>query len=163
MLTENVCLPGNYQENRLVLLVQNPAVIFAYWELSNGQWQALTGHGGLHLRLYEINGSGCRPDEQGKLWTEINLPPFTNDWYFHGLLPARSYCSELGYYGPDQVFYPVLRSNWVETPRAGLSVSRPGEHGLVTVELAPAAKPAQETTAGQLPGSLNFYRQQEHN
>lgn len=34
MLGENEFLPDGYQENTMVLLVQNPAVIFAYWELS---------------------------------------------------------------------------------------------------------------------------------
>ncbi|OAT81820.1 DUF4912 domain-containing protein [Desulfotomaculum copahuensis] len=164
MITENVCLPGAYQENTLVLLVQNPEVIFAYWELSNGQWLAVAGYGGLHLRLYEINGNGpgCWLDGQGKLWTEINLPPFTSDWYFCDLSPGRSYCSELGYYGSDHVFYPILRSNRVQTPRVGLS-SRPGEHALVAVDLTVAAAPAQETATGQLPGSIDFYRRQEHN
>lgn len=161
MLTENVFLPGSYQENTLMLLVQNPSVIFAYWELSNGQWQALGGHGDLYLRLYEIKGPGCLPGDYGEVWTEIDLPPFTNDWYFHGLLPDRIYCSELGYYGLDHVFYPVLRSNRVETPRAGLSASRPAEAGLVTVDMTPATEKALAAIQGQLPGSMDFYHDQD--
>ncbi|OAT79979.1 DUF4912 domain-containing protein [Desulfotomaculum copahuensis] len=157
MLGENAFLPDSYQENTMVLLVQNPAIIFAYWELSKGQRQALAGHGDLYLRLYELNGGDCRPHNGGKMRREINLPPFTQNWYFTSLTPARSYCSELGYYGAPRHFYPILRSNRVETPPDGPSTAISGGR-TVSVDVAAGVKPVREPVVEELPGSSEFYR-----
>ncbi|MGB9802562.1 DUF4912 domain-containing protein [Desulfofundulus sp.] len=105
-------LPRQYNENRLVLMIQEPAVIFSYWELSRGQWESLGEGCSLFLRLYSL---GSTPG--GTILREVSLPPFTNDWYFRDLLPEHVYQAEIGYYGLNGEFYPLLRSNRVLTPR----------------------------------------------
>ncbi|WP_027356114.1 DUF4912 domain-containing protein [Desulfofundulus thermocisternus] len=105
-------LPPCYNENRLVLMVQEPAVIFSYWELSREQWESLRGEQFLFLRLYISASSG-----ESASWREISLPPFTDNWYFRDVLPEQSYYAEIGYYGPEGEFYPLVRSNRVTTPR----------------------------------------------
>lgn len=133
-VTPGMELPLNYHQNRLVLMVQEPTVLFAYWELSPGQWQALGGQHELCLRVYEVEGNGVFPAAP---WREVSLPPFTNNWYFQQVIPDRAYVSELGCYGPDGQFYPLLRSNRVSTPRV-----RPGAGSWeVTVQALPQAGP----------------------
>ncbi|RKO67468.1 DUF4912 domain-containing protein [Desulfofundulus salinus] len=105
-------LPRHYNENRLVLMVQEPTVIFSYWELSRGQWEFLGEGRPLFLRLYTTGSN-----QVGTVLKEVSLPPFTNDWYFRDVLPEHTYQAELGYYGPEGEFYPLLRSNQVVTPR----------------------------------------------
>lgn len=105
-------LPRHYNENRLVLMVQEPTVIFSYWELSRGQWESLGEGRSLFLRIYTT-----KSNRVSTVLKEVSLPPFTNDWYFCDLLPDQTYQAELGYYGPEGEFYPLLRSNRVVTPR----------------------------------------------
>jgi hypothetical protein len=116
MLTKGFELPATYGENALCLLVQSPRVVFAYWELSEGHIRTVTEHGDLFLELNNLvlqDGSLVR----GHLCSKIKLPPFTGNWYFHDLDPGCFYYCELGF-EQDGMFYPLLRSNWVETPRA---------------------------------------------
>ncbi|SHI58252.1 DUF4912 domain-containing protein [Desulfofundulus thermosubterraneus] len=105
-------LPRHYNENRLVLMVQEPTIIFSYWELSRGQWESLGDERFLVLRLYTTGSNRV-----STVLKEVSLPPFTNDWYFRNVLPEHTYHAELGYYGPEGEFYPLLRSNKVVTPR----------------------------------------------
>ncbi|MDQ0286986.1 hypothetical protein J2Z49_002103 [Desulfofundulus luciae] len=105
-------LPRHYNENRLVLMIQEPTVIFSYWELSRGQWESLGEGRPLFLRLYTTG-----LNQGGTILMEVSLPPFTNDWYFRDVFPEYIYQAELGYYEPKGEFYPLLRSNQVVTPR----------------------------------------------
>jgi hypothetical protein len=116
-VVSSVGLPESYGENRLVLLVQEPVVLFAYWELSDAHWRSIREYGnGPYLRLLE---TGSEPAPQH----EILLPSPVGGWYFRGLTPGGSYRVQIGYYSPDRViFYPVLCSNGVNTPQV------PGRH-----------------------------------
>lgn len=106
-------LRADYNENVLVLLVQNPNVIFAYLEMSDHFWGALVGHGQPVLRLYDVTGGASSSAEPV---TEVDLPPFTANWYFHSLTPGRTYAGELGWRDRQGLFVSLLRSNPAATP-----------------------------------------------
>lgn len=152
-------LPVSYNENTLVLLVQNPVVIFAYWELSAGQWRTLAAYGEPRLRLYRHKGDPCRADGV-ELTEEVVLPPYTDNWYFKNLKPSGSYYSELGYYGPGGMFYPLLRSNRVETPRVGAGGERADRW--ITVETTLIVETVARAADDALPGSMVFYRRENN-
>lgn len=107
------------RENALYLLVQSPRVIFAYWDLSEGHIKTINEHGDLYLQLHTLGAKNSPPEEsaleESTLYEEVKVP-FTNRWYFHSLEPGNLYFCELGI-KQNGMFYPLLRSNRVQTPR----------------------------------------------
>lgn len=145
-------MPPNYNENVLILLVQKPETVFAYWELSAHQWNALANKGGLYLRLYAYPEE-CKPDTGSVMEEEVLLPINCSNWYFEGMLPEREYYTELGWKFADGLFIPILRSDPVVTPRnhpvvtvltgrppAGQTVKLVGATGQVVLPVSIAIK-----------------------
>lgn len=108
-------IPQYYNENVLIMLVQKPDAVFAYWELSGHQWRALGNKDGLYLRLYSCQAEGD-PDSGANVLEEVKLPVNCKNWYFNGLNPEMEYYTELGWKASDSLFMPILRSDPVVTP-----------------------------------------------
>lgn len=162
MLTEGFELPATYGENVLHLLVQSPRVIFAYWELSEGHIRIVTEHGDLFLKLYNSDLKDGFP-AKGYLCRKVKLPPFTGNWYFHDLDPGRFYYCELGF-EQDGVFYPLLRSNQTETPRAGrVQLTAGWETTRITVPGIPLTEEPQALEAEIAVSSTAFYAAEKGN
>jgi len=104
-------LPDSYDENLLVLMVQNPHVVFCYFELGK-TFRALLARNGGRLRLNEV-GEG---DESRMPVEDVALSPEAANWYFRGVADGRSYDAELGWRAADGLFLSLLRSNVVHTP-----------------------------------------------
>ncbi|MDI6710235.1 MAG: DUF4912 domain-containing protein [Bacillota bacterium] len=101
--------------NALVLLVQSPGVIHAYWTLSGEFWAAITARGEFALRLYELYDD--RPGFLG--FHEVRPGCRTGNWYFRQLDPNAVYRGELGRIEGGK-FFPYLTSRPVETPPDGV-------------------------------------------
>lgn len=160
MLMKGFELPATYGENVLYLLVQSPRVIFAYWELSYGHIQTVIKHGDLFLELYSSDlkdGFAMK----GYLCRKVKLPPFTGNWYFHDLDPGRFYYCELGF-EQDGVFYPLLRSNQVETPRASrVGLTTGWETTRITVPGISLTEEPQALEAESAVSSMAFYAKEK--
>lgn len=101
-------LPVRCGESILVLLVQSPRVLFAYWEVSAASQEFLKGKE-MVLRL-------SVPVDGRFLPREVVSPSFyAGNWYFRGVAPGERYRCELGWL-EDGRFYPLLYSEVVETP-----------------------------------------------
>jgi len=99
----------NGGQSELRLLVQNPRVVFAYWELSAGLKEALWGRK-VELRLF---------NEKGKAVLAAEIELAVKNYYFTGLEPDSIYTCEIGVINRNNEFYPLLRSNAVRTPSVG--------------------------------------------
>lgn len=145
-------MPPNYNENVLILLVQKPETVYAYWELSAHQWKALANKGGLYLRLYAYPEQS-ELDNGAVLEKEVLLPVNCSNWYFNGMLSEREYYTELGWKSAEGLFIPILRSDPVVTPRnrpvvtvltgrspVGQPVKLAGATGRVVLPVATAIK-----------------------
>lgn len=104
---KNHSLPPGYEENRLVLMMQNPNVLYAYWDLSPGQRTALANKGKLLLRLNAKNFGLCRVYE---------IAPHWDSFYFTNLETGLEYFCDISVYDRDNESYPVIFSNSVYTP-----------------------------------------------
>lgn len=104
----NKFVPIEYNENALSLMVQSPTVLYAYWELSHGLKNTLSGKKKVQIRL-NIEGDGV-----GQIY-DIDLSE--KSYYFNDVLPGLSYNCELGTVDDYDIFLPLLRSNTVNTPR----------------------------------------------
>ncbi len=114
-------LPPNYNENTLLLLVQTPTILYAYWDLSGGLKDALNRQGNnLLIRLY-VEGQG--------LFGSWDIDTAGKSFYFTNVKPGLTYYCEIGSSGTENRFYPLLRSNPVTAPHdrpSGDSVSTGG-------------------------------------
>ncbi|GAW29318.1 DUF4912 domain-containing protein [Carboxydocella sp. ULO1] len=117
-------LPTYYQgDNRLVAVARDPETIFVYWQLDPVYLESLEAElpalksGITQLRLY-------RYDETTGQWLledSKNLTSFVTSFYFHLARPDARYKVELGRLLNNQLFYCLLVSNEVVTPRAYFS------------------------------------------
>lgn len=103
----NKFVPVEYNENALSLMVQSPTVLYAYWELSHGLKNTLSGKKKVQIRL-NIEGDGVRQTY------DIDLSE--KSYYFNDVQPGLSYNCELGTVADYDMFLPLLRSNTVNTP-----------------------------------------------
>lgn len=115
-------LPDNYGDNQIYLLVRDPHWIYAYWEIQKdhqdenlsklgGNWDSVVSV----LRVYDITD----PDK-GASFTDIILQNMVTAWYLN-VQPNHSYYVEIGLLHRDGRFISLARSNFVTTPRSGMS------------------------------------------
>ena len=106
-------IPESYGRDRLVLLVQDPHHIFAYWEISPGTYArvaALAGAGPAQvLILHTPSGAEQR---------EIDL---RGGNYYLSVAPGSTYRAEIALRGKDGKLHQLAVSNFVQTPAAGPS------------------------------------------
>ncbi|HBX24037.1 MAG TPA: DUF4912 domain-containing protein [Desulfotomaculum sp.] len=158
-------LPRWYDENTLTMLVVNPNSVFLYWELAFGQTKTLQERL-LVLKLYELSPESGHESENPRLVQSVELPPLTNDWYFHDLKPACRYRAEMGWENGHR-FYSFIKSNIVEVPPASPVTATALQPRWQPVEITTATKATTATTTtGEQPvkatvqeliDSMSFY------
>lgn len=106
-------IPDSYGHDRLVLLVQDPHHIFAYWEVSPTTYAkvaAAAGHGAATvLVLHTSSGAEQR---------EVDL---RGGNYYLAVAPGATYRAEIALRSKDGKLHTLAISNFVETPAAGPS------------------------------------------
>jgi len=120
-------LPAVYGKTCLVLLPVDPFWVHAYWELS-GQDTPKAGDDGKKrserfrwiLRVYDVtfiqfDGTNAHSS------FDIKITPHARNWYINLSSPQKSLCAELGRIRADGTFFPVARSNVVQTASAWVS------------------------------------------
>src|SRR6059036_2335402 len=120
-------LPDHYGRTELVLMVVDPLLLFAYWEVtpeSLGQAQDALGAemegARAVLRFYDI--SLIHFDGTNAHHTfDIAIGLEARNWYVHLWTAEKSYCADLGFVARTGRFHSITRSNVVHTPRAGVS------------------------------------------
>ncbi|MCI0527477.1 MAG: DUF4912 domain-containing protein, partial [Nitrospira sp.] len=121
-------LPESYGVTELFLLTVDPFWIFSYWEVTPQAISDLmnrlgprASRGGYVLRIYDVtaiefNGSNAH--------SSFDLPVdlWVRSWYINLWSSEKSLVSDLGYLLPNGQFFLLVRSNVVQTPRAGVSI-----------------------------------------
>lgn len=125
------------QSNKCVLMAQSPGTLFCYWEVSSQKINATLHHLNedwcsleKKIRIYDITAIFFRGDNAHR-YQEFSLPVSYTEWFFYHLIPNRTYCVDIGVVTEDGNFFPLLRSNPIDTPRA-----TPFETGLYTNEVS---------------------------
>jgi hypothetical protein len=104
-------LPVAYGKTRLVLLVVDPYLVHAYWEISPWRLRDLkkkTARGPVVLRFYPQNGKSFD--------MEIDLQ--ARNWYVHLWSPEESLYADLAVRMKDGTLIRLARSQVVRLPRA---------------------------------------------
>ncbi len=108
MLIKDISLSSSYNDNTLVLMVQNPWTLYVYWELSNHQREALAQKNTLQLRLNTADN---------RVYRAYEIKAFWDSFYFTGIEPGQQYYCDISAKGNNGIFYPVIYSNTVFTPQ----------------------------------------------
>jgi len=106
-------VPDRYGVDKIRLMVQEPTVIFAQWELTGGALERVSGdpaHRQIRLRLTNIT----RNDS-----TIRDIDPFTNNWWFN-VDPDTEYRIEIGASTGANNYWLAV-SNIIRTPRNSVS------------------------------------------
>src|SRR6202051_2019118 len=108
-------LPESYGTKKLFLVARDPHILFAYWDLSQVQYQeaARVAHDGkVFLEVY-VPGEGRVQ--------QIHIWDCHKNWYRQVNRPDTNFVAQLGYYKKDVSFEILARSAEVRTPRDTLS------------------------------------------
>jgi hypothetical protein len=111
-------LPAAYGKTRLVLLVVDPYLIQAYWEVAPEKLREAkqqTGQAKGVLRFYmgsKVAGEDALP---GSFDIEVDLQ--SRNWYVHLWSPEESLCADLALKGNDGTLIRLARSQVVHMPR----------------------------------------------
>jgi len=114
-------LPFSYGETELVLMPVDPFSIFVYWDFSPKDWKTVQARRHpVVLRVYDVtnirfNGSNAHT------FFDLQVALDSQNWYVPLWSAEKSLCAELGWLDPDGKFRPIVRSNFIQTPRAGVS------------------------------------------
>jgi len=159
LVMETGDLSAPWEESTVILLPVNPYLIHAYWYVDGGDLERARGHMDdrriqAALRFCDITDRVSR--EGGRASFDVDIQLEAGNWYVHLWSPARSYYADLGLKTEDGRFYPLARSNVVQTPRAFPSdkveeryLKVEGEHA--RAETLPAPDPEVQAKADTSP------------
>lgn len=116
---EKYDLPDRYGSNRLVLLPRDPRWLYAYWDVTHEKYKEILGERYRELssskptiRIYDVTAGEV---------LEVPVHDHTDNWYIRADRPRHLLFAEFGRVFPEGSFIPVLRSNYVTMPPAGVS------------------------------------------
>jgi len=106
-------IPESYGLDRLVLLVQDPHHIFAYWEISAGTYARVAAAAGTGAAQVLILHTPSGPEQR-----EIDL---RGGNYYLSVAPGSTFRAEIALRSKDGTLHQLAVSNFVQTPAAGPS------------------------------------------
>ena len=118
-------IPWAYGDTRIVAMVRDPWVVFAYWEfndqdLARARKEVGSPDAGCALRVYET--SLRQFDGTNANWyVDIPIDRQTNMYYVHTNRPGATFHSDIGVKSHEGWFAKIARSGIVETPRDAAS------------------------------------------
>ncbi len=118
-------MPESYGTARLALLVRAPNSIYIYWELPehsrrDNNEKIRTNDSRYVIRMYDVtlvdfNGSNANH------YFDIEIDINSKGWYVELWSDCVTYCAELGVRTNHGSFIPIVRSNYITTPRRSFS------------------------------------------
>ena len=116
-------LPEHYHHDALHLLVRDAHTLYVYWELSGRKRALLSRHFQCDwqfmprvIRVYDVTLQYFHGNNANRSF-DMEVGDDADSAWIGGLSPATTYVADYGTYTLEGQFVPVLRSNFVETPR----------------------------------------------
>jgi hypothetical protein len=104
-------LPSGYGENDLFLIVVDPEVVYASWEIRPEDPRGRRR--GLRMRLFDVTAAG--PNGRSDDFVDIGIAGRVGSGFFNIMMPGRDVVAEVGVV-KSGTFQPILRSNMVSFP-----------------------------------------------
>ncbi len=139
-------VPTQYGETYFRAIVRDPVTVFVYWEFSQTMLDELKEKMGeaafnassRKLKLVDVTGVDF-DGSNGTVTRDVEIDPFTNNWYLKVPEASRSYVVACYQTGPDGSEYLVALSNTVTTARAEVSDVIDERWGTIQHAYGPAA------------------------
>ncbi len=117
-------LPAGYGEDKIALMVRDPYLVHAYWEVTPARIEREKAWFGwnskLSVRIYDI--TGVQFDGRNALgYFDQEVFESLGAWYFDVGRPSHSFVADLGLLSPEGRFLTMARSNYIAMPRDGVS------------------------------------------
>ncbi len=117
-------LPLGYGEEKIALMVRDPYLAYAYWEVTPARLQREKAWFGwsskLTVRIYDV--TGIQFDGRNAVgYYDQDVKDLIGSWYFDLGRPTHSFISDVGLLSEDGRFLTLARSNYVMMPRDGIS------------------------------------------
>lgn len=118
--------PESYGVDRVVLLVRDPTMLFAYWDISADTWAEVIRRGltspdsgwSRALRVFDVTAAAAESFDGAVHVTDVLLDSAARDYYLEAPAPNRHYLVEFGYLHESGEFLLIARSAPVVVPRA---------------------------------------------
>ncbi|MGE5581663.1 MAG: DUF4912 domain-containing protein [Bacillota bacterium] len=120
-------IPSTYNDTKIVLMVRDPYWLYTYWSISQTTRDYLNAtfnnwnRSPLILRVYDITNIQDFDGSNSNYYFDLNINNEATNWYIHVGGPNRSFCVDLGFIQDNGVFFTIIRSNIVVTPRDNVS------------------------------------------
>ncbi|MDY6989925.1 MAG: DUF4912 domain-containing protein [Thermodesulfobacteriota bacterium] len=138
-----------YGETRVVAVAVDPYLIHVYWEVTSEELKKARdsldkdyGQSRAILRFYDVTSRASRSGN-AKHAFDVNIDLQSRSRYVQPWGPGRAYLVELGFRSEEGSFYPIVRSNVAEAPRAapapqreaaGMLVQEHSERGVSSID-----------------------------
>ena len=117
-------LPYGYGEEKIALMVRDPYLVHAYWEVTPARierektWFGWSSK--LTVRIYDV--TSVQFDGRNALgFFDQEVFERLGNWYFDVGRPSHSFVADVGLLSPEGKFLTLARSNPVSMPRDGVS------------------------------------------
>lgn len=117
-------LPYGYGEEKIALMVRDPYLVHAYWEVTPARIEREKAWFGwnskLVVRIYDV--TGIQFDGRNALgYFDQEVFERLGSWYFDVGRPSHSFIADVGLLSPEGKFLTLARSNHILMPRDGVS------------------------------------------
>lgn len=127
-------------KGELGMKLVSPRKILLFWEVSSSPLKVIEHFFNKRVeeliqavRLYDVTDRIFN-GQNAHYFHEVIVPYQNGHWYIKGLLSNRNYVAELGVKIPENEFFPLLRSNPVQTPLMKMTSSNEMQLGLSIIQ-----------------------------
>lgn len=120
MDSNSYSLPDHYNRDRLILLVQDPSNLYAYWEITSERLAMTAAY--LQVKPEALQLTVRLLKREAGLVVEVarqNIDNLCGQYYFDGLSPHKTYYAEVGVPLSEGKFLAILYSEQMVLPRGG--------------------------------------------
>ncbi|GMT48592.1 MAG: hypothetical protein IEMM0008_0131 [bacterium] len=132
---DDIELPSNYEETRIVAMIKDPEWVYAYWDVGSQDYVKYDlAHRRMALRIYDITAVTDFNGMNAQFSYDIDVYPDSRNWFIKVPESNKDYCIDIGYFDDNGLFQVITRSNVVSVPRNNISDVY-DEHWMVIEEL----------------------------
>ncbi len=117
-------LPYGYGEEKIALMVRDPYMVHAYWEMTPARIEREKAWFGwdskLAVRIYDVTGVQF-DGRNARGYFDQEVFERMGSWYFDVGRPSHAFIADLGLLSPGGRFLTLARSNHISMPRDGVS------------------------------------------
>ncbi len=119
---DDIELPSNYEETRIVAMIKDPEWVYVYWDMGSQDYIKYDlVHQPMALRIYDITAVDDFDGMNARFSYDIDVHRDSRTWFIKVPESNRDYCIDIGCFNDNGLFQVITRSNVVSVPRNSMS------------------------------------------